>query len=281
VNVALPDLAKDLGLSGGRLGWAITSYSLVFGSLLLLGGRAADVLGRRRLFLAGLGVFTVSSLASALAGSASVFFAARRPGAGRRDALARRALDHHRHLPGSRAHQGARRLGRGGRRGRGGRGAARRDAHGVARLASDLLDQPPGWRRRRRRHPARGGARHRSSAVARARPARCGPRHDERGGDRLRALAGRRRGMDVGADARPRARRPGRPGRVRRPGDEHDHAAARRLAAPRAGSRRRLPDDAHRLVRALRHLPPHLDVPPERPRQGSRWRRGSGSSRSP
>src|SRR5215213_5101182 len=77
VNVALPDLAQDLGLSGGRLGWAITSYSLVFGSLLLLGGRAADVLGRRRLFLAGLGVFTVSSLASALASDASVFFAAR------------------------------------------------------------------------------------------------------------------------------------------------------------------------------------------------------------
>jgi EmrB/QacA subfamily drug resistance transporter len=77
VNVALPDMAKDLGLSSGRLGWTITSYSLVFGSLLLLGGRAADLLGRRRMFLTGLGVFTASSLASALAGSAGVFFAAR------------------------------------------------------------------------------------------------------------------------------------------------------------------------------------------------------------
>src|SRR3954452_15185669 len=77
VNVALPDLGKDLGLSGGRLGWAITSYSLVFGSLLLLGGRAADLLGRRRLFLVGLGVFTAASLASALASSAGMFFAAR------------------------------------------------------------------------------------------------------------------------------------------------------------------------------------------------------------
>src|SRR3954447_13926090 len=77
VNVALPDLGRDLGLSGGRLGWAITSYSLVFGSLLLLGGRAADLLGRRRLFLAGLGLFTMSSLASALASSAGMFFAAR------------------------------------------------------------------------------------------------------------------------------------------------------------------------------------------------------------
>src|SRR3954452_11736519 len=77
VNVALPHLARDLGIGGGDLGWTITSYSLVFGSLLLLGVRAADVLGRRRVFLAGLGVFTVASLASALATSEAVFFAAR------------------------------------------------------------------------------------------------------------------------------------------------------------------------------------------------------------
>src|SRR5688572_30391472 len=77
VNVALPDLAGDLGISGSDLGWTITSYSLVFGSLLLLGGRAADLLGRRRVFLTGLGIFTVASLASALATSAAVFFAAR------------------------------------------------------------------------------------------------------------------------------------------------------------------------------------------------------------
>ena len=77
VNVALPDLAADLDIAGADLGWTITSYSLVFGSLLLLGGRAADLLGRRRLFLAGLGVFTASSLVSALAGTAGVFFAAR------------------------------------------------------------------------------------------------------------------------------------------------------------------------------------------------------------
>src|SRR5215211_7142115 len=77
VNVALSDLAGDLDIGGGDLGWTITSYSLVFGSLLLLGGRAADLLGRRRVFLTGLGVFAVASLASALATSAAVFFAAR------------------------------------------------------------------------------------------------------------------------------------------------------------------------------------------------------------
>src|SRR4051794_16848969 len=77
VNIALPSLAKDLQLTGSQISWTITSYSLVFGSLLLFGGRAADLLGRRRLFLAGLGVFTASSLASAAAGTAGVLFAAR------------------------------------------------------------------------------------------------------------------------------------------------------------------------------------------------------------
>src|SRR5580765_6250531 len=62
VNIALPSLARDLELSGSMVSWTITSYSLIFGSLLLFGGRAADLLGRRRLFLTGLGVFTVSSL---------------------------------------------------------------------------------------------------------------------------------------------------------------------------------------------------------------------------
>jgi EmrB/QacA subfamily drug resistance transporter len=77
VNVALPDMVKDLGLSGGQVGWTITAYSLVFGSLLLLGGRAADLLGRRRMFMTGLGVFTAASVASAVAGTAGAFFAAR------------------------------------------------------------------------------------------------------------------------------------------------------------------------------------------------------------
>jgi EmrB/QacA subfamily drug resistance transporter len=77
VNVALPDMAADLGIAHSDIGWTITSYSLVFGSLLLLGGRAADLLGRRRMFLVGLSLFTVASLASALAGDATTLFAAR------------------------------------------------------------------------------------------------------------------------------------------------------------------------------------------------------------
>ena len=77
VNVALPDMAADLGIRGADLGWVVTSYSLVFGSLLLLGGRAADLLGRRRLFLAGLSVFIVASFASAVSQSAAMMFTAR------------------------------------------------------------------------------------------------------------------------------------------------------------------------------------------------------------
>jgi EmrB/QacA subfamily drug resistance transporter len=77
VNIALPHIASDLQLSGSSISWTITSYSLIFGSLLLFGGRAADLLGRRRMFLAGLTVFTTSSLASAMAASATTLFAAR------------------------------------------------------------------------------------------------------------------------------------------------------------------------------------------------------------
>ena len=77
VNIALPHIAADLKLSGSTIGWTITRYSLIFGSLLLFGGRAADLLGRRRMFLTGLGIFTASSLASAMAGSAAMLFASR------------------------------------------------------------------------------------------------------------------------------------------------------------------------------------------------------------
>src|SRR4051812_49162357 len=77
VNIALPHIAADLKLTGSTISWTITSYSLIFGSLLLFGGRAADLLGRRRMFLTGLGIFTASSLASALATSAATLFAAR------------------------------------------------------------------------------------------------------------------------------------------------------------------------------------------------------------
>jgi EmrB/QacA subfamily drug resistance transporter len=77
VNVALPDLQQDLGFSPDNLQWVISAYTLVFGGFLLLGGRAADLLGRRRLFVVGLGLFAIASLAGGLAESQGVLIAVR------------------------------------------------------------------------------------------------------------------------------------------------------------------------------------------------------------
>ncbi len=77
VNVALPSIQADLGFAFGDLQWVVTAYTLAFGGLLLLGGRAADLLGRRRVFLAGLGLFTAASFASGLAASQEMLLAAR------------------------------------------------------------------------------------------------------------------------------------------------------------------------------------------------------------
>jgi EmrB/QacA subfamily drug resistance transporter len=77
VNVALPSIQRDLDFSSGNLQWVVNGYTLVFGGFLLLGGRAADLLGRRRLFLAGVAVFTLASLLSGLAQSSEMLIAAR------------------------------------------------------------------------------------------------------------------------------------------------------------------------------------------------------------
>ena len=77
VNVALPSIQVDLGFSQSDLQWVISAYALVFGGFLLLGGRAADMLGRRRLFLVGTLVFTVASLLAGLAWSEPSLIAAR------------------------------------------------------------------------------------------------------------------------------------------------------------------------------------------------------------
>src|SRR3954447_9783625 len=66
VNVALPSIGRDLEFSQQNLAWVVNAYTLVFGGFLLLGGRMADLLGRRRLFIAGLIVFGLASLAGGL-----------------------------------------------------------------------------------------------------------------------------------------------------------------------------------------------------------------------
>ncbi|HEY4413121.1 MAG TPA: MFS transporter [Gaiellaceae bacterium] len=69
VNVALPSIQKDLSLSEANLQWIVNAYTLVFGGFLLLGGRAGDLLGRKRLFLTGLVIFTTASLLNGLSTS--------------------------------------------------------------------------------------------------------------------------------------------------------------------------------------------------------------------
>src|SRR6266542_4280356 len=62
VNVALPSIKTDLNFTQESLQWVVTAYAILFGGALLLGGRMGDLLGRRRMFIAGLALFTVSSL---------------------------------------------------------------------------------------------------------------------------------------------------------------------------------------------------------------------------
>src|ERR1700683_299485 len=76
-NVALPTIERSLNLSVSGLEWIVSSYLLVLGGLLLVGGRIAGVYGRRRMSLAGLVIFTLSSLAAGLAGSGGMLIAAR------------------------------------------------------------------------------------------------------------------------------------------------------------------------------------------------------------
>src|SRR3954454_22655912 len=77
VNVALPSIQTDLGVSDDSLQWIVNAYTLLFGGFLLLGGRAADLLGRRTLFIAGVVVFSAASFLNALATSETMLIGGR------------------------------------------------------------------------------------------------------------------------------------------------------------------------------------------------------------
>ena len=100
VNVALPHIQAALGFSGSDLEWVINAYAVAFGGLLLLGGRSGDLLGRRRIFIAGLLLFALASLLGGLAtDQAWLLGRPRRAGRGRGDGRAHRAVADRRHLP--------------------------------------------------------------------------------------------------------------------------------------------------------------------------------------
>src|SRR4051794_27452140 len=77
VNVALPSIRTDLGFSETSLAWVVNAYLLTFGGFLLLGGRLGDLYGPRRLFLGGIALFTLASLACGLSGTQGLLLAAR------------------------------------------------------------------------------------------------------------------------------------------------------------------------------------------------------------
>src|SRR5450631_3155541 len=77
VNVALPHIQQSLGFSSSGLSWVLNIYILTFGGLLLLGARAGDLLGRRRVFLTGIALFTLSSLAGGFTTSSGLLLLAR------------------------------------------------------------------------------------------------------------------------------------------------------------------------------------------------------------
>ena len=169
VNVALPTIGRKLHFPESDLQWVVTAYALTFGGFLLLGGRAADLLGRRRMFMAGL-AHLHRGLARLRAGHQRHVpdRHARRPGPGRRGGAARRAVDRDEHVRrGRRAQQGARRSGAASAPAGATVGVlAGGAAHPVRRLAVHLLPErrrsarprccwPGGWCRKAGWHGAR------------------------------------------------------------------------------------------------------------------------------
>ena len=219
VNVALPTIKRDVGFSEQSLSWILNAYTLIFGGFLLLGGRLADRLGRRRLFMAGIALFSVASLVCGV--SQSEGDAARRPripGAGRGDGVAGCALDHPDDV---RRRTGAqsRAVGLGGDRGcrRRRRPAARRRDRAAAQLALGVLRQ----RADRRRGARAGAADHPGEPLGVGREQRLrrrgrGRDHARDDGAGVHADQGRQLGLDVGADHRRLRRRGGAGCRVHR-----------------------------------------------------------------
>ena len=110
VNVALASIEREFGFSASAVQWIVTGYAIAFGGLLILGGRAADMFGRRRMFMAGLAIFSAASLAGGLAHDPVLLVASRVvQGAGAALVAPVRAVpDHHRLRRGAGAHPRAR-----------------------------------------------------------------------------------------------------------------------------------------------------------------------------
>ena len=204
VNVALPSIRSDLGFSQTSLAWVVNAYLLTFGGFLLLGGRLGDLFGHRRLFLAGVTLFTLASIVCGLSTTKGMLIArARGAGNRRRRRLGGRAVaDHGPVRRAGRPREGDGRLRvRDGRR-RQHRRAARRRSHRRAQLALDLPRQRAD---RRRRLLPLAAPRPVGSRAGRERAARRRRRRHRHGVADARGLRDRQREpdrLDVGTDDR-------------------------------------------------------------------------------
>ena len=176
VNVALPDLGADLDLSRTAFTWTVSAYGLVFGGLLLLGGRLADIFGTRPIILTGLVIFTLASLVTGLAQNELLLLGGRvGQGLGAALLIPGRAGDHHQQLPRRGTQQGPEHMGLPRRRRLRRRSAHRWNPHRRSRLALGLLHQRPDRRRPAGGHPGCGAT---APPGPRRRAPRCAGRGD-------------------------------------------------------------------------------------------------------
>ena len=156
VNVALPSIQRELGFSASAVQWIVTAYAITFGGLLILGGRAADLFGRRRVFMAGLLVFTAASLSGGLAHDPVLLVASRaiQGVGGALVAPSALSLITTGFTAGPGAQSGARYLRRDGVDRFRGRSGARRRAGPVHQLAGGVPGERPGRRAGHARHAA-------------------------------------------------------------------------------------------------------------------------------
>ena len=281
VNVALPDIGRDFDASTSALQWILNGYLLTLASLILLGGSLGDRYGRRRVFVLGIGLFTVASLLCAAAPNVEVLIAARllqgiggallTPGS---LALIEASFRPDRPRPRDRRLVGAR------RRRRGDRAAARRLPDRRRLLAGDLHHQPAARHLRRlgRRPPRAGVERPRRQRPHR--PLGRGPGGGRPRRHHLRADRGPRPGSLGGGPAQrgPRRRRPRRL-LLPRGADPQPDAAAGDL--PLAPVQRRQRGHLRRLRRPRRRLLPARRLPPDLARTTPRSRPARPRCRSP
>ena len=263
VNVALPSIGEGLGFSQDNLPWVVNAYVLTFGGFLLLGGRMADLLGRRRVFMAGPGRGRGRLAGGGLRrhrGPADR--GPRRAGPGSGDHLALRALDrHHPVHRRRRAQQGAGRLGRGRRLGRRRRRAARRHPHRRPRLGVGAV----GERARGDHRPAPVAAADprepRRGPGAQLRRRRRGHGHRRADGAGLRAGRRHRGGLGQLPDAGPDRALGGAARRLRRDRAALFGAAGPvphlQAADPDRGQRRRAAAGRVAVLDVLLHQPLH------------------------